>query len=264
MDRIMITRKIASLCLGLLTVALLTACAEKMEDADGHPYDPYENTNRAIFNANNYLDRNALKPAAIEYRDNIPEPVRTGVHNAFTNLQTPVVFANELLQADFTGAGTSFSRFMINSTVGLGGLLDAGSKAGLTPQDTGFGHTLAVYGIGHGPYLVLPFVGPSTPREAVGFAGDSVSDPLTFFIPFYGDVIEGGVETIDERSRYISETDALEKGSVDEYAALRSIYFQQLEASDRGSSDKNAGTADIPDYADPSGATAPAGGGNTH
>ena len=138
-------------------------------------------------------------------------------------------------------AGTSFARFMINSTVGIGGLLDAGAKAGLQPQDTGFGHTLATYGIGHGPYLVLPLIGPATPREAVGFAADSFSDPITFFISTSASIGKGVVDAIDQRSRYIEQVDELRRGSVDEYATVRSVYLQRLEANDRDGSSDNMG-----------------------
>jgi phospholipid-binding lipoprotein MlaA len=237
---------------GLLAGILLSGCAEQMQTEDGHTYDPLESVNRDTYAFNTYMDEQAIEPTAKAYRDYVPEPGRTGIHNALQNLGTPVVFANEVLQGDMTGAGTSVARFVINSTVGLGGLLDPGLKAGLPAQDTGFGHTLSVYGVGHGPYLVLPLIGPSTPRETVGFAADSYSDPITFFISTAASVGKGAVDAIDQRSRYIEQVDELRRGSVDEYATVRSVYLQRLEANDReGSSENGGGTAEIPDYADP-------------
>ncbi len=222
-----------------------------MNYADGRPYDPYESTNRQIYDFNTYLDKNGLRPVAIAYKDNVPQPVQEGIHNVLQNLNTPYIFANYLLQADFTDAGETFGRLVLNSTIGLAGFMDAGKAAGLEPKPTGFGHTLDVYGVGHGPYLVLPLIGPSTPREAIGYGADASSDPIDYFIPFYATVLEGGTGLIDQRSRYISQIDELRRSSLDEYAAVRSIYLQQLEASDRDQPGSGGGTADIPDYTDP-------------
>ncbi len=234
-----------------LTALLLAGCAEQINDPDGKPYDPYESTNREVYDFNTYLDKTAVRPVAVAYKDNVPEPVQTGIHNVLQNLNTPYIFANEVLQADFTDAGASLGRLFLNSTLGLAGFLDAGKKAGLDPRSTGFGHTLAVYGVGHGPYLVLPLIGPSTPREAIGYAGDAAGDPIDYFIPFYATVLEGGTGLVDQRSRYITQIDDLRRSSLDEYAAVRSIYLQQLEATDRGQSTSGGVTADIPDYTDP-------------
>ena len=244
-------KSIRSLLATVCATLMLAACAEQMETADGHPYDPYENLNRDIYGFNTYLDKNAVRPVAVAYKDNVPQPVQTGIHNALQNLNTPYIFANELLQADFSDAGASLGRLLLNSTLGLAGFLDAGKAAGLDPKSTGFGHTLAVYGVGHGPYLVLPLIGPSTPREAIGYAADAAGDPIDYFIPFYATVLEGGTGLIDQRSRYIAQIDDLRRSSLDEYAAVRSIYLQQLEASDREQSGSGGVTADIPDYTDP-------------
>ena len=236
----------------LLVCLLLAGCAEQMQTEDGHAYDPLESVNRDIYGFNTYADENAIKPTAQVYHDYVPEPAQTGIHNVLQNLGTPVVMANEILQGDVTGAGTSMGRILLNSTVGLAGLLDAGAKAGLPAQDTNFGHTLATYGVGHGPYLVLPLIGPSTPRETVGFGVDSFADPITFFIPVVASIGKGAVDAIDERSRYLEQLDQLRRGSVDEYATIRSVYLQRLEANDRsGAGDTGGGTAEIPDYADP-------------
>jgi phospholipid-binding lipoprotein MlaA len=229
----------------------LAGCAEQMNYSDGRPYDPYENVNRDVYGFNTYLDKTALRPVAVAYKDDVPQPVQEGIHNVLQNLNTPYIFANEVLQADFSDAGDTFGRLLLNSTIGLVGFLDAGKAAGLDPKTTGFGHTLAVYGIGHGPYLVLPLIGPSTPREGIGYGADAASDPIDYFIPFYATVLEGGTGLIDQRSRYITQIDELRRSSLDEYAAVRSIYLQQLEASDRGQSGDGSVTADIPDYTDP-------------
>ncbi len=238
---------------GLMATSLLSACAEKIEDADGKPYDPYEETNRDIYDLNTKADVAVFRPVAVAYRDYVPDPARQGVHNFLQNLNTPYIFANELLQGDFEGAGTSLGRILLNSTMGIVGFVDVGKHAGLDAQTNGFGHTLAYYGVGHGPYLVLPLIGPSTPREAIGYAADAAGDPIDYFIPFAASVGEGAIGLVDTRSRYIEQIDDLRHSSVDEYAAVRSIYLQQLEASDRqqpGAAGAG-GTADIPDYTDP-------------
>jgi phospholipid-binding lipoprotein MlaA len=246
------SKKIISMALaGLCSAALLCGCAEKIDNADGRAYDPYEETNRDVYNFNTYLDKTALRPVAVTYRDDVPQPVQTGVHNVLNNLNTPYVFANELLQGDVTEAGETLGRLLLNSTMGLAGFLDVGTKAGLDAKTTGFGHTLAVYGVGHGPYLVLPLIGPSTPREAIGYGADAASDPIDYFIPFYGSVLEGATGLVDQRSRYIDQIDELRQSSLDEYATVRSIYLQQLEASDREQGGSGGPMADIPDYTDP-------------
>ena len=237
--------------LALLSLPLLSACAEQMQDANGAPYDPYENFNRDVYHLNTEADVAVFRPVAVAYRDNVPSPVRTGVHNFLQNLNTPGVFANEVLQGDFADAGTSLGRLVINTTLGFGGIGDAAVHAGLDPQSTGFGHTLATYGVGHGPYLVLPLLGPSTPREAVGYAADAASDVIDYFIPFAATVGEGAIGLVDTRSQYISQIDDLRRSSIDEYATVRSVYLQQLEASDREQPGSGGGTADIPDYTDP-------------
>ena len=244
------TRFLALALIAVLGLSL-TACAEQIEYPDGRPYDPYENFNRDVYDLNTKADIAVFRPVAVAYKDNVPDPVQAGVHNFLQNLSTPYIFANALLQGDFDSAGTSLGRILINTTIGVGGVGDAARHAGLDPQSNGFGHTLAVYGVGHGPYLVLPLVGPSTPREAVGYAADSASEPLDYFIPFAATVGEGAIGLVDQRSRYIGQIDDLRRSSVDEYAAVRSIYLQQLEASDREQPGSGGGTADIPDYADP-------------
>ena len=246
------TRFVSLALAAALAGLTLSGCAEQIDDAAGHPYDPYESFNRSVYDANNYLDRNALRPVAVAYRDYVPQEGRTGVHNVLQNINTPYIFANEILQADFEGAGISLARIALNSTIGLAGLMDVAKHADLPAQTNGFGHTLAVYGVGHGPYLVLPLIGPSTPREAIGYGADAAGDPVDYFIPFGAAVAEGAIGLVDQRSRYIDQVDDLHRSSVDEYAAVRSIYLQQLEAQDRGNSEESGGgTADIPDYKDP-------------
>jgi phospholipid-binding lipoprotein MlaA len=245
------TRFPALAVMALLSLTLLSACAEKMEDANGRPYDPYEDFNRDVYSFNTKADIAVFRPVAVAYRDDVPSPVRTGVHNFLQNLNTPGIFANEVLQGDFTDAGISLGRLVINTTLGFGGVGDAGVHAGLDPQNTGFGHTLAVYGVGHGPYLVLPLVGPSTPREAVGYAADASTDPIDYFIPFIATVGEGALGLVDQRAQYIDQIDDLRRSSIDEYATVRSVYLQALEASDREQPGSGGGTADIPDYTDP-------------
>ena len=136
--------------------------------------DPWEPFNRAMFNFNDRLYFGVLKPVAEAYRAIVPEPSRVSVGNFFSNLRSPIRFVNCLLQANVIGAATELFRFMLNITIGLAGLFDAAGseEIGLLRQDEDFGQTLGFYGIGHGFYIVWPFLGPSSPRDTVGMAGD--------------------------------------------------------------------------------------------
>src|SRR5580704_13607657 len=154
----------------------LSACATK-DPASLAQNDPWEPGNRAVFDFDVQVDRAVATPVAKFYRSAVPELARDGIHNALTNLNAPVVFVNDTIQGDSAKATDTFGRFMVNSTVGLAGLIDVASKVGIPYHDNDFGITLGKGGSAEGSYLVLPFVGPKPPRDLVGAGVDIAFDP---------------------------------------------------------------------------------------
>ena len=191
--------------------------------------DPYENTNRFFYRVNDGLDTYVLKPVAVAYRNTVPGGVRRPIHNLLTNIGAPAAFANDVLQTHPRKAGDMMMRFVINSTVGLAGLFDVADGLGYPDHDTDFGLTLALYGVGEGPFLFLPVLGPSNPRDATGFAGQFALDPLTY-ASFAGSATLGysraGLGAIDTRERLIDQIDSIQRGALDPYATFRSLYRQ--------------------------------------
>lgn len=228
----------------LAAVLVLGACATPPDDpearaefeADNDPIEPF---NRAIFDFNLVVDDVLIRPAAIAYRDVLPQPARDGVHNALENLRAPIVLANDVLQAEPERAGTTVLRFLINSTFGILGIFDVARDAGYPAHSEDFGQTFASWGIGEGPYLVLPILGPSNPRDATGFATEWYVDPWNRWMDNTGRdwVIwtRTGLTGIDARSRNIDTIDELKKTSIDFYAAVRSLYRQRRAEEIRNS-----------------------------
>lgn len=224
----------------LLVLFSISGCATAPDPADEEAYaefreinDPLEPMNRAIFQFNRGLDTLILKPFAIMYSVFLPPPFQSGIHNFFNNLRTPVILANDLLQTNMNNAGVTFSRFLVNTTLGIGGLRDPATELGLQRHEDDFGITLAVWGVGEGPYLMLPVMGPSNPRDATGRAVDSlVLDPIGLLGALGNDALFPYAMTrtvltaVDTRSRFIDELDEVEKTSLDFYAAIRSLYRQ--------------------------------------
>ena len=199
--------------------------------------DPFEDTNRAIFDFNQMVDRHVLVPVAEAYRTVLPEPVRDSLRDFLRNLRAPLIFANNALQGDFEHAGQTFARFTLNSTLGVGGLIDVAGRWGQLPyHEQDLGVTFGVWGIPEGPYLVIPVLGPSDPRDLVGQTAEGFGDPFNklvtgnpytlYWIPF----VRGGVSGIDQRSRYIETLSDIERTSLDYYATIRSLYRQRRAA----------------------------------
>jgi phospholipid-binding lipoprotein MlaA len=223
---------VAGLCL------LTAACATKPDPADeaaveayNEANDPYEPMNRYFFEVNQFLDEILLKPFAGWYHLAMPDPAEDGVRNFLRNLKSPVYLANDLFQGELGRAGTTAARFVINSTIGIGGLIDVASMMDLKHHEEDFGQTLAVWGSSEGPYLHLPILGPSNPRDATGRLVDYALDPLTWvgyvYDVSYINTARAGLETIDTRARNLEAIDELKKGSVDFYATVRSLYRQR-------------------------------------
>lgn len=209
----------------------LVACATA---SDPDMNDPYESFNRQMFGFNMSLDRHVLAPVARTYRDGLPDWSRAGIRNFLDNLQTPVILVNDLLQGEFTRADATFRRFLLNTLTGPAGLRDVARQEGLAGHGEDFGQTLAVWGVGSGPYLVLPFFGPSTPRDLFGRGVDTVFDP-SFYVQWGGDwwipTTRAGVDLIDSRSRTLDPLADLQRSSIDFYAAVRSLYTQSRESA---------------------------------
>jgi phospholipid-binding lipoprotein MlaA len=214
-----------------------TGCASAPMPDSVDQNDPYESFNRQIFSMNQTVDNNFALPVAKFYVHAVPEPARDGVHNFLANLAAPQTFANDILQGEVTRACTTLGRFTINSTIGIGGLVDAATKFGIEGHTTDFGETLAVYGAGEGPYLVLPVLGPSNPRDAAGYLVDIGLDPTTY-ISFrsstYWKLGRGVLGVLDIRARNIDTIEELERTSVDLYATERSLYRQHRNAEIHG------------------------------
>ncbi|MGH6943721.1 MAG: MlaA family lipoprotein [Geminicoccaceae bacterium] len=210
-----------------MLLLLLGGCASARPQEN----DPFEPANRAVFQVNYVLDGLVLEPAARMYRMFTPRFFRTGVDNLLGNLSTPVVLANDLLQGEAKRAELTIGRFMMNTILGLGGIIDVGTWAGMPPRHyEDFGQTLAVYGVGDGPYLVLPFFGPSNPRDAVGRVVDLFFDPFFYLAPTDVQLGRTGATALDFREQNIETVEELERSSIDLYAATRTL-ARQLRAN---------------------------------
>lgn len=215
----------------LATLALLTGCAGRVAVEDRHPDDPWEGFNRGVFTFNDALDRAVLKPVARGYRWATPQPVQTGVGNFFSNLGEIRTTLNSLLQGKPGNAGRSTSRFLINSTVGIAGLWDVATPMGVSAEREDFGQTLGVWGVGEGPYLVLPLLGPSTARDTGGLPLDMVTYP-TYYVE--NDKVRYGLTALRIVNLRAGLLDHEELIRGDRYTFIRDAYLQRrrFEVSD--------------------------------
>lgn len=197
---------------------------------DREPEDPYERANRAVFDFNDALDCRLLDPITRAYQFVLPLPARRSVTRFFGNLNAPVEFTNEMLQLRPRAAATTLGRFVSNSTLGVAGLFDpADAWLDLSPSDADFGQTLHRYGIPRGPYLVLPFFGPSTARDTIGTLVDQGLNPLTYIagpLNLQWRLLIGGGQGLALKESNRAALLGLRDASVDYYAALRSAYLQ--------------------------------------
>jgi phospholipid-binding lipoprotein MlaA len=226
----------------LLALCALAACASRPPASEAEARaafdaenDPLEPLNRGLFVLHEGLDTLVLRPAAEAYRLFVPPPVRTGVANALHNLRSPVILANDLLQGETQRARITFERFVINTTLGVGGLLDPAAAMGRPRHSEDFGQTLAVWGVGEGFYLFLPGLGPSSARDALGFGVDAVLDPL-FWITIRPETTDTalratrtGATVVSQREALIETVDRVRRESLDPYATFRSGWRQQRQ-----------------------------------
>lgn len=203
------------------------------------PGDPFESFNRRIYGSSSDADRRFLLPLARLYRMLTPGPIGKALHNIFTNLGEPVVIFNDVLQVRLKQAADDTVRFTANSLVGLGGLMDVATSSGLPHHTNDFGVTLGVWGVGPGPYLYLPLVGPTTVRDGIGTGVDIAMNPLTYLRYPYRNAVSYTTQVLgglDLRERAEGDLNALLSGAADPYATLRSVYLQNREALVRGES----------------------------
>jgi phospholipid-binding lipoprotein MlaA len=199
--------------------------------------DPWEKTNRGLFLVGGALDVALIRPVAIFYKHATPRPAREGVHNVIANLDEPSAFINHVLQLRPAPAAGTLGRFVLNSTVGIGGLFDVASGAGLPERGTNFGRTLARYGVRRGPYVFVPVLGPSTVRDSAGGVVDIFLDPF-FYIRFDGSGYFVGsravLAAVDARAAADPALKAITQNATDPYAALRSAYLQNARFMENG------------------------------
>lgn len=235
-----------------------TACANKPveqagKDAAYEVNDPLEVPNRFVFAVNEAADTVLIRPAAEVYVAVTPDPIRQAIHSFVSNLLAPLYIANNLLQGNFEGAGDATGRFLTNTILGAGGIADVASAAGIPDRPEDFGQTLAVWGVGDGPYLVLPLLGPSNLRDTVGYGVDAVADPIRLW--GYGTnnktalTVRSATYAVDRRSQILKEVDDLKKNSLDFYATVRSLHQQQRQAEIQNR--KATSAPDFPEFTSP-------------
>jgi phospholipid-binding lipoprotein MlaA len=207
---------------GVVAVMLLGGCA-----STGNPRDPLEPLNRGIYKFNDGVDTVLFKPLAEVYEAVLPQFVRTGIGNFFSNLQDVIVALNNLLQGKVTDAGMDLCRIIVNSTVGILGLIDVGTEIGLEKHQEDFGQTLGRWGMGTGPYIVIPFLGPSTVRDGIGLIGDWKTDPLTYLKPNRHRNAAYGLLLVNRRAELLSASKILEVAALDPYEFVRDAYLQR-------------------------------------
>lgn len=214
---------------------LAMATTESAAPGADFEYDPWEPFNEKMFWFNReVLDRFVLKPVATGWNFVLPDPAQRSIHNMFDNLAVIRRVVNNALQLKFAGAATEAARFTINSTIGILGLFDVAKEGfGLDQSDEDTGQTFGVWGIGPGPYLVLPFLPPLTVRDGIGYAFDVAMTPYIYYIPWYGSL--GGTVTnmVNERSLNLDRFERVAESTVDLYGAVRNAYLQRRAASIR-------------------------------
>ncbi len=211
-----------------LVLALLTAGCASVEGPHD-PGDPFEGYNRAMYEFNDDFDKALFRPLAETYEEVVPKPVNTGISNFFSNLDDVLVLLNDLLQLKFAQAASDFSRLTWNTTVGLFGFIDVATPMDLPKHNEDFGQTLGYWGVGSGPYLVLPFLGPSSIRDGAGLVADWQVDPV---MQVKDDETRWSlivVDAVDTRAGLLRASNLLETAALDPYIFLRDAYLQRRQ-----------------------------------
>jgi phospholipid-binding lipoprotein MlaA len=216
------TNKLLLLCALLLGPG---GCATLEGPPD--PRDPWEGFNRSMYAFNTKLDNAVLKPAAKGYRAITPDPVETGVTNFFANLEEIRIAVNNLLQFKPLAALSDTGRLVINTTLGIGGVFDVATQMGLRKHEEDLGQTLGRWGVGSGPYLVLPFFGPSSPRDGFGLIGDYALDPIRQVEDNSTRNSLYVVDVMDTRAQLLAVDDIIEQAAFDPYTYIRDAWLQR-------------------------------------
>lgn len=228
----------------LLVLVMLSAPGTTLAEPVPDPLQPF---NRAMFTFNDVVDRAVFRPLAVGYRAVLPQRVRNGVNNFFNNLRAPTTLLNDILQGKPQRAQETINRFLVNSTIGLLGFVDIATSIGFPKHQEDYGQTLAVWGVPSGPYIVLPLLGPSTLRDAVGKVPEFyIADPLWEPDDTAVTIARFGVRAVDIRSRLL-DLDRVIKMQVDPYLFFRETYLQNRQRAilDGGPPDRSGASKDI-------------------
>lgn len=212
----------------LTAIALFAAGCATVPSGTADPRDPWEGFNRASYKFNDSLDRAVAKPVAKAYKKVTPRVVRTGVSNFLSNLNNVRTIVNDVLQGKMKQAGKDSGRFLMNSTLGLAGLFDPASAAGFERNDEDFGQTLGKWGVKSGPYLMLPFLGPSTVRDSLARIPDQYTHPVNYLEDDSTRYAIRAVDVLDLRASLLDLDAQIEK-SYDKYAFIRNAWLQRRE-----------------------------------
>ena len=217
-----------TLGLAFAAATALSGCASVGEYAD--PRDPFESYNRAMHSFNEAVDEAVLVPVSKGYKAIMPAPLDTGITNFFGNLSDVGSAVNNLLQFKLQRAASDVGRVTINSTIGILGFVDVASNMNLEKYGEDFGQTLGAWGIGPGPYIVLPLLGPSSGRDVVGRVGDYYTDPITYLEPERDRILVLLLEAVDTRADLLGATRVLEEAALDPYEFTRDAYLQKRQS----------------------------------
>jgi phospholipid-binding lipoprotein MlaA len=216
----------ARVALAAIVATGLSACVTLPPNSPRSPQDPWESWNRGVYKFNDFADRAVAKPVARTYVKVVPQPIRTGVTNFFANLETPTVMVNDALQGKFVAAGSDLGRFLLNTTVGLAGILDPATAAGLAHNNEDFGQTLGKWGVHPGPFIELPILGPSDLRDGAARLVDTYTNPRQYIKNTW---IKYGLYLPDltDRRAALLPLDETLKHTYDPYAFIRDAYLQR-------------------------------------
>ncbi len=217
----------AGLALGLLLAMTATPASAADWEGRAADYDPIEKVNRGIFWFNDHADMYVLEPTARVWHRALPDPVETSIANFFSNLRFPVVTVNDLLQGKPKPAAVDVARFMVNTTFGVAGFFDPASGWGLVRHNEDFGQTLGVWGVGPGPYLVLPLFGPSNVRDTSGLVVDYVLSVYPWAVDSWVLLPVGAVSAVNTRAQILQEVEDAKQASLDYYVFVRNAYYQR-------------------------------------
>ncbi|WP_186090316.1 MlaA family lipoprotein [Burkholderia gladioli] len=241
------TMRLRNTVLAVAAFAAMSGCATVQTPTKG---DPFEGFNRTMYKFNDTVDTYALKPVAKGYQWAVPQPVRDSVTNFFSNIGDVYIAANNLVQLRIADGVGDIMRVVINTVFGVGGLFDVATVAKLPKHTADFGLTMGHYGVPSGPYVVLPFLGPSTVRDTAGLAVDYAGNPLTYVSPDALSWSLFGVNLINTRANLLGAGDVLDAAAIDKYSFVRNAYLQRrqsLIAASGGPGGRKA-AASVPDY----------------